>query len=143
MKSRFILAMAAAALLSTSAMAQDISVKLGVLNDLSGTYADLAGEGSVIAARMAVEDFKAAEGIKVDIVSADHQKQAGHRLQHCAPVVRSGWRGRDPRRADLIGGAGCLRKSPRKRTRCSWHSGLKHFGPDRQGLLAQHHPLDL
>ena len=36
-------------------------VKIGVLNDRSGIYADLAGEGSVIAARMAVEDFEAAD----------------------------------------------------------------------------------
>ena len=58
------------------ANAADISVKLGVLNDRSGVYADLSGEGSVIAAQMAVEDFKAADkGIKVDIVSADHQNK--------------------------------------------------------------------
>jgi branched-chain amino acid transport system substrate-binding protein len=51
-------------------------VKIGVLNDRSGTYSDLAGEGSVVAARMAVEDFKAAEkGIDVTIVSADHQNK--------------------------------------------------------------------
>ncbi len=54
----------------------EIAVKVGVLNDRSGIYSDLAGEGSVIAAHMAVEDFKAAEkGIKVDIVSADHQNK--------------------------------------------------------------------
>src|SRR5918911_2557046 len=53
-----------------------VSVKIGVLNDRSGLYSDLSGEGSVIAARMAVEDFKAAEkNIKVDIVSADHQNK--------------------------------------------------------------------
>ena len=34
-----------------------ISVKLGVMNDRSGVYADIGGEGSVVAARMAVEDF--------------------------------------------------------------------------------------
>ena len=50
-----------------------IPVKLGVLNDRTGVYSDLTGEGSVIAARMAVEDFKATEkGITVDIVAADH-----------------------------------------------------------------------
>jgi branched-chain amino acid transport system substrate-binding protein len=53
-----------------------IPVKFGVLNDRSGVYSDLTGEGSVVAARMAVEDFKAAEkGIKVDIVAADHQNK--------------------------------------------------------------------
>ena len=56
--------------------AAQIAVKIGVLNDRSGLYADLAGEGSVVAAHMAVEDFKAADkGIKVDIVSADHQNK--------------------------------------------------------------------
>lgn len=67
---------ALATLMAAPALAQQISVKAGVLNDRSGLYADLAGEGSVIAARMAVEDFKAAEkGIKVEIVSADHQNK--------------------------------------------------------------------
>ncbi|MGX5736001.1 ABC transporter substrate-binding protein [Bosea thiooxidans] len=65
-----------AALMAGPALAQQISVKLGVLNDRSGLYADLTGEGSVVAARMAVEDFKAADkGIKVEIVSADHQNK--------------------------------------------------------------------
>ena len=60
----------------TGAAHAQISVKLGVLNDRSGVYSDLTGEGSVVAARMAVEDFKAAEkGIKVDIVAADHQNK--------------------------------------------------------------------
>ncbi|WP_099827956.1 ABC transporter substrate-binding protein [Oceaniglobus indicus] len=59
------------------AMAQDtIDVKLGVLNDRSGVYADLSGEGSVVATRMAVEDFDAAaHGLNVEIISADHQNK--------------------------------------------------------------------
>ncbi len=68
--------LALAAMTGAPAMAQDISVKLGVLNDRSGIYADLSGEGSVVAARMAVEDFKAADkGMTVEIVSADHQNK--------------------------------------------------------------------
>jgi len=56
--------------------AQAIDVKIGVLNDRSGLYADLSGEGAVVATRMAVEDFKAKEkGINVTIVSADHQNK--------------------------------------------------------------------
>ena len=66
----------AASLMATSALAQDINVKIGVLNDRSGIYADLSGEGSVVAARMAVEDFDAAsKGINVEIISADHQNK--------------------------------------------------------------------
>ncbi|MFM9816077.1 ABC transporter permease, partial [Streptomyces scabiei] len=55
--------MAAACALATgigAAHAQQVSddvVKIGVLNDQSGLYADLAGQGSVVAARMAAEDF--------------------------------------------------------------------------------------
>ena len=63
------------ALLASAAQAQ-VSVKLGVLNDMSGLYADISGPGSVVAARMAVEDFKATDkGIKAEVVSADHQNK--------------------------------------------------------------------
>jgi branched-chain amino acid transport system substrate-binding protein len=72
------LAFLAAALMSTAAQAQmtDGVIKIGVMNDMSGTYADLSGQGSVLAARMAVEDFgAAAKGMKVEIVGADHQNK--------------------------------------------------------------------
>ena len=47
-----------------------------MLNDRSGIYADLSGEGSVVAARMAVEDFDADDkGMNVEIISADHQNK--------------------------------------------------------------------
>lgn len=69
---------AALTLVVSSAHAQisDGVIKIGVMNDQSGTYADLAGPGSVVAARMAVEDFGAAKkGMKVEIVVADHQNK--------------------------------------------------------------------
>jgi branched-chain amino acid transport system substrate-binding protein len=69
---------AALALLAGGAHAQisDGVIKIGVMNDQSGTYADLAGPGSVVAARMAVEDFGAAKkGMKVEILVADHQNK--------------------------------------------------------------------
>lgn len=68
----------AAALACGSAQAQmsDGVIKIGVMNDMSGTYADLTGPGSVVAAQMAVEDFgAAAKGLKVEIVGADHQNK--------------------------------------------------------------------
>jgi branched-chain amino acid transport system substrate-binding protein len=67
----------AAALVAEAALAQEgIEVTLGVLNDRSGVYADLSGEGSVVAAQMAVEDFDAeGKGINVEILSADHQNK--------------------------------------------------------------------
>src|SRR4029453_2362469 len=53
-----------------------VPVKVGVLNDQSGVYADVGGKGSVIAAQLAVEDFKpAAHGLQVEVVSADHQNK--------------------------------------------------------------------
>jgi branched-chain amino acid transport system substrate-binding protein len=69
------LTLAAAVLIAGAAQAQT-TVKLGVLNDMSGLYADLSGPGAVAAARMAVEDFGAEKkGIKVEIISADHQNK--------------------------------------------------------------------
>ena len=71
---RIFAASLAVSLMGGTAYATD--VKIGVLNDRSGIYADLAGEGSVVAARMAVEDFGAeAKGINVEIISADHQNK--------------------------------------------------------------------
>jgi branched-chain amino acid transport system substrate-binding protein len=61
-----------------AAQAQDrsLSVKIGVMNDMSGVYSDLNGQGSVVAARMAVEDFgAAAKGIRAEVVGADHQNK--------------------------------------------------------------------
>jgi branched-chain amino acid transport system substrate-binding protein len=51
-------------------------IRIGVLNDQSSLYADAAGPGSILAAQMAVEDFGPFEsGIKVEVVSADHQNK--------------------------------------------------------------------
>jgi branched-chain amino acid transport system substrate-binding protein len=57
---------------SAQAEYTDGTIKIGVMNDMSGHY----GSGSVVAARMAVEDFgAAAKGLKVEIVGADHQNK--------------------------------------------------------------------
>jgi branched-chain amino acid transport system substrate-binding protein len=73
------LAAAAALAFSYGAAHAQISgnvVKIGVMNDQSGTYADIAGPGSTLAAKMAVEDFKAKEkGLNVEVVFADHQNK--------------------------------------------------------------------
>jgi branched-chain amino acid transport system substrate-binding protein len=66
------------ALAATAAQSQvsDGVIKIGVLSDMSSLYADIGGPGSVVAARMAVEDYGAAKkGMKVEIVSADHQNK--------------------------------------------------------------------
>ena len=70
------LLLSAAVMVMAGPALAETAIKIGVLNDRSGIYADLSGEGSVIAARMAVEDFgAAAKGITVEIVSADHQNK--------------------------------------------------------------------
>ncbi|MBS0536955.1 MAG: ABC transporter substrate-binding protein [Proteobacteria bacterium] len=76
MKRTMALAALAAALACGSAQAQQINVKIGVLTDMSSLYADLAGPGSVEAAKLAVEDFaKTNPNVKVEIISADHQNK--------------------------------------------------------------------
>jgi branched-chain amino acid transport system substrate-binding protein len=70
------IAFAAAALSAVAAQAQTTNVKIGVLTDMSSLYADDNGAGSVAAVKMAVQDFNpAAHGMKVDIISADHQNK--------------------------------------------------------------------
>jgi branched-chain amino acid transport system substrate-binding protein len=61
---------------ATGAFAQDKTIKIGVLTDNSGLYADLGGPGSTLAAQMAIEDSGlAAKGWKIDVISADHQNK--------------------------------------------------------------------
>jgi branched-chain amino acid transport system substrate-binding protein len=71
-------ALAAALLLPCAAAAAAVpeTVKVGVLNDMNGPFADQSGRGSVVAAQLAAEDFAAAApGFKVQILSADHQNK--------------------------------------------------------------------
>jgi branched-chain amino acid transport system substrate-binding protein len=76
MKFAVTVAFAAAALLTTGAQAQVTKVKIGVMSDMSGLYADLGGPGSVTAAKLAVEDFNpAAHGLDVEMVSGDMQNK--------------------------------------------------------------------
>jgi branched-chain amino acid transport system substrate-binding protein len=74
---RFAASVALAALgLATPALAQDKTVKIGVLNDMSSLYADIGGPNSVAAVKMAVEDSGlVAKGWKIDVISGDHQNK--------------------------------------------------------------------
>ena len=61
---------------ATSALAQDKTVKIGVLNDMSSLYADIGGPNSVAAVKMAVEDSGLkAKGWTIDVLSGDHQNK--------------------------------------------------------------------
>ena len=62
------------------AKVSDDKIVLAVLNDQSGVYADLSGENSVEAVKMAVDDFKAKHGDdavsqNIEVVTADHQNK--------------------------------------------------------------------
>jgi branched-chain amino acid transport system substrate-binding protein len=73
-----IIAASLAAALAGSALAEvpGNSVKIGVLSDFSGPFADQAGKGSFIAAQMAAEDFaRESKGLKAEIIFADHQNK--------------------------------------------------------------------
>src|SRR6266581_4644784 len=62
--------------LAAPALAQEKTVKIGVLNDMSSLYADIGGPNSVVAIRMAVEDSGLLKkGWKIDVLSGDHQNK--------------------------------------------------------------------
>src|SRR5947209_1935806 len=76
---RTIVGLAVAAAIGASAAQAQVSdnvIKIGVLSDMSSLYTDLAGAGSVVAAKMAVEDSGIEKrGYKVEVISADHQNK--------------------------------------------------------------------
>ncbi len=77
MKNTFRLSVAAAALVAaaTAASAQT-KVKIGVLGDMGGPYADFGGQGSVEAVRLAVEDYASSSNkLAIEVVSADAQNK--------------------------------------------------------------------
>ena len=89
---RAIVVAALAALLALPARAElPATLKVGILNDASGPFADASGPGSVVAARLAAEDFMAeAPGLPVEVLQGDHQNKA----DIGAAIVR-GWVDRD------------------------------------------------
>jgi len=71
-----IMAIGLAACFSAPAFAQGDVFRIGVLNDQSGTYSDFGGVTSVVAAKMAVEDFGGKVlGKQIEVLSADHQNK--------------------------------------------------------------------
>jgi branched-chain amino acid transport system substrate-binding protein len=75
---KVLLAVVALCVGGTAAQAQysDGTIKIGVMNDQSGLYSDIAGQGSVWTAKKAVDDFcKASKCEKIEVMSADHQNK--------------------------------------------------------------------
>ncbi len=70
------LAALAATLACGGAYAQQVTVKVGVLSDMSSLYSDIGGAGSVAAAKLAIADFtKDNPNVKVELISGDHQNK--------------------------------------------------------------------
>ncbi len=73
---RALLAGAASGLLAPAVRAQPSPLRIGVLTDMSGPFSANTGAGSVLAVRMAVEDFGGAVGGRpVEVIAADHQNR--------------------------------------------------------------------
>ena len=71
------LAVMALGTLPSFAFGQGEPVRIGVLTDLSGNYADAAGKGAIIAAEMAIEEFGGTiAGRPIELLEADHQNKA-------------------------------------------------------------------
>lgn len=96
---------AAATALSLGALAQPAfaasdAVRIGVLTDMSGLYSDQNGAGSVVAVKMAVEDFGGTVlGKKIEVISGDHQNKS----DIAASLAREWY---DVKKVDLIANLG-------------------------------------
>ena len=134
-------AIAVGGLLLAKASAE--SVKIGILNDQSGAYADFGGKWSVEAAKMAIEDFGGSVlGQKIELVSADHQNKPD-----LASAIARRWYDAEgvDMITDLTSSAVALAvqgiASEKKEDRC--RRGLGDVGADRLGLHALRFPLGL
>jgi branched-chain amino acid transport system substrate-binding protein len=76
LRASFVAAALAGLGVDASAQIPGDTIKIGVLSDFSGPFADQVGKGSLVGTELAAEDFaKEAGGLKVEIVSADHQNK--------------------------------------------------------------------
>ena len=123
--------------LTAPAYAQDKTVKIGVLNDMSSLYADIGGANSVVAVKMAVEDSGLTDkGWKIE-VQRRPPEQAGRRRQPRAAMDRCR-QGRCYRRyAEFRRCAGGLNLVEEK-NKVLLNSGARHRRSHRQGLHAEH-----
>ena len=84
-------ALAACCLLGASALAQNKAVKIGVLDDMSGPYAENTGPGDVAAAKFAIADFGGSVlGKPIELVSADFQSKVDVGLSEFEKLAEAG-----------------------------------------------------
>jgi branched-chain amino acid transport system substrate-binding protein len=67
---------AALTLRGRASRAADTTIRIGMMDDLSGPYADENGQYGVICGQQAALEFAAPNGMKVEVVGADHQNKA-------------------------------------------------------------------
>lgn len=72
------LASIAATAAGSAPVLSDATVKVGVLTDMNSIFSELGGKGSVLAAQMAIDDYKASAkpAFRIELISADHQNKA-------------------------------------------------------------------
>ena len=117
-------------------------LKIGVMNDMSGVYADYQGIGSVIAAKLAVEDYSGrARRSRRDRLGRSPE-QARRRRGDRPQVVRFGRRRRHHGSAQFGGRAGGGRDRDREEQGRD-RFGRRHFGADRAQMLARFRAVDL
>ena len=118
---------------SPTAFAQgafDGHVKVGVLNDQSSLYADATGQGSVIAAQMALEDYMKANPnskLKVEIIFADHQNKPDIGANLARMTINLIFNAVADHMPDL------KPISKPERLRSGWLNGIKHWQVDYSG----------
>ncbi|MCF2521839.1 ABC transporter substrate-binding protein [Bradyrhizobium sp. G127] len=99
MMSKTVISLSSAAValaLTCGSVTAQVAVKIGVMSDMTGPYADFSGPGSLEAVRMAVEDFRAVNrALAVEVVSADPQNKP----DNAATVARRWF---DTENVDLI-----------------------------------------
>ena len=117
-------------------------LKIGVMNDMSSVYSDYQGIGSVVAARLAVDDYSAKLGVPVEIVFADHQNKP----DIGAGIARDWF---DNQNVDVVmdlpnsAVALAVRRRRRAEEQGGDRLGRRLLGDDRPEMLAQFHPMDL
>ncbi len=143
MKTRVTSIVVALTLCTTMAHAQNSkTVKIGVLNDQSGLYADMGGLGSVVAAKLAVEDSGLAKkGWNIEVIGADHQNKSD-----VAVGIARRWFDLDG--VDVVTDAtnsavalalNSLVREKKQGGTGVWRGDIASYG---FGMLTQYHPLD-
>jgi hypothetical protein len=129
--------------LAAPALAQDKTVKIGVLNDMSSLYADIGGPNSVVAIKMAVEDSGLTQkGWKIDVLSGDHQNKPDVGVNIARQWIDTEKGRCDRRHAELRRRA--RRQQPRQgEEHRPSQLGCRHSRSHRQGLHAEYDFLHL